>query len=96
MTQCLRSVNHEQFPMQMTQNTKYNKWLQIFAGKIFHQNSSGARTPTLSSASVTKEKTSTRNRRAEEQREHPLAHRRQRRQQEIGTEEHFFRSFQCC
>ena len=33
---------------------------------------------------------------AEEQREHPLAQRRQRRQQETGTEEHFFLSFQCC
>ena len=27
--QCLRSVNHKQFPMQMTQNRKHNKWLQI-------------------------------------------------------------------
>ena len=29
------SVNHEQFSMQMTQNTKYNKWLQILAGEDF-------------------------------------------------------------
>ena len=35
--------------------------------KIFHRNSSGARTPTLSSASATKEKTLTRNYRAERQ-----------------------------
>ena len=32
MKQCLRSVNHEQFPMQMTQN---NKWQKILAGKDF-------------------------------------------------------------
>ena len=29
MKQCLQSVNHEQFPIQMTQNNKYNKWLEI-------------------------------------------------------------------
>ena len=29
MKQCLQSVNHEQFPMQMTQNNKNNKWLEI-------------------------------------------------------------------
>ena len=36
MKQCyfnLRSVNHEQFPMQMTHITKHNKWLQILAGE---------------------------------------------------------------
>ena len=30
MKQCLQSVNHEQFPIQMTQNSKHNKWLEIF------------------------------------------------------------------
>ena len=29
MKQCLQSVNHEQFPIQMTQNNKHNKWLEI-------------------------------------------------------------------
>ena len=36
MKQCyfnLRSVNHEQFPMQMTHITKHPKWLQILAGE---------------------------------------------------------------
>ena len=40
---CLRSVNHEQFPMQMTQNNKHNKWLESSPAKIFHRNSSGER-----------------------------------------------------
>ena len=26
-------MNHEQFPMQMTQNNKHNKWLEMLAGK---------------------------------------------------------------
>ena len=26
---CLQSVNHEQFPIQMRQNNKHNKWLEI-------------------------------------------------------------------
>ena len=29
MKQCLQSVNHEQSSIQMTQNNKHNKWLQI-------------------------------------------------------------------
>ena len=29
MKQCLQSVNHEQSPIQMTQNNKHNKWLEI-------------------------------------------------------------------
>ena len=29
MKQCLQSVNHEQFPIQMTQDNKHNKWLEI-------------------------------------------------------------------
>ena len=28
-------MNHEQFPMQMTQNSKHNKWLEMLAGKDF-------------------------------------------------------------
>ena len=31
--QCLPWVNHEQFPMQMTQNNKHNKRLEMLAGK---------------------------------------------------------------
>ena len=30
MKQCLQSVNHEQFPIHMTQSSKHNKWLEIF------------------------------------------------------------------
>ena len=40
---CLPSVNHEQFPMQMKQNCKHSKWLQILAEETFHWNSSGER-----------------------------------------------------
>ena len=42
MKQCLQSVNHEQFPIQMTQNNKHNKWLEIldFQPKLLY------RTPT--------------------------------------------------
>ena len=29
MKQCLQSVNHEQFPVQMTQDNKHNKWYEI-------------------------------------------------------------------
>ena len=29
MKQCLQSVNHEQSPIQMTQNNNHNKWLEI-------------------------------------------------------------------
>ena len=29
MKQCLQSVNHEQFTIQMTQNNKHKKWLEI-------------------------------------------------------------------
>ena len=35
MKQCLLSVNHEQFPIQMTQNCKHSKYLQILAEKDF-------------------------------------------------------------
>ena len=30
MKQCLQSVNHEQFPINITQNGKHNKWPEIF------------------------------------------------------------------
>ena len=33
--QCLPSVNHEQFPIQMTQNCKHSKCLQILAEEDF-------------------------------------------------------------
>ena len=42
--QCLWSVNHEQFPMQMTQNSKHSKWLQILSEDDFPPK--GTRTPT--------------------------------------------------
>ena len=29
MKQCLQSVNYEQFRIQMAQNNKHNKWLEI-------------------------------------------------------------------
>ena len=29
MKQCLQSVNHKQFPIQMAQNNKHNRWLEI-------------------------------------------------------------------
>ena len=29
MKQSLQSVNYEQFPIQMTQDNKHNKWLEI-------------------------------------------------------------------
>ena len=35
MKQCLPSVNHEQFPIQITQNCKHSKCLQILAEKDF-------------------------------------------------------------
>ena len=37
MKQCLQSVNHEQFPIQMKQDNKHNNWLEIldFQPKLF-------------------------------------------------------------
>ena len=35
---CLQSANHQQFPMQMTQNRKHNKWLEILDGEDFPPN----------------------------------------------------------
>ena len=63
--QCLRSVNHEQFPIQMTHSSSTTSGCNSSPSKIFHRNSSGTRTPTWNSAWTTKEKTSTRNRGAE-------------------------------
>ena len=63
--QCLRSVNHEQFPIQMTHNSSTTSGCNSSPSKIFHRNSSWARTPTWNSVWTTKEKTSTRNRGAE-------------------------------
>ena len=63
--QCLRSVNLEQFPIQMTHNSSTTSGCNSSPSKIFHRNSSWARTPTWNSAWTTKEKTSTRNRGAE-------------------------------
>ena len=37
------SCDQEQFAMQMTQNSKHNKWLEILAGEDFPSNSSGER-----------------------------------------------------
>ena len=59
--QCLLSVNHEQFPIQMTHNSSTTSGCNSSPSKIFHRNSSGARTPTWYSE-WTSEKTSIRNR----------------------------------
>ena len=86
MKQCyfnLRSVNHEQFPMQMTHITKHNKWLQILAGEDSPPKPLWSENAEFKFI-VNNEgelKMSTRNRRAEEQRKHRLAQRRQRRQE---------------
>ena len=53
--QCLPSVNHERFPIQMTH--KHNKWPQILAKGDLPPKSSGARTPTSNSTRATKKKT---------------------------------------
>ena len=77
--QCLRSVNLEQFSIQMTHNSSTTSGCNSSPSKIFHRNSSWARTPTWNSAWTTKEKTSTRKRGAERT---SLTQRKQRRQQE--------------
>ena len=77
----LPSVNHEQFPMQMTH--KHNKWLQIpLPGRI------STETPLEWERRLQTQREQRRRRRQQEtakQKEHRLAQRRQRRQQE--TEE---------
>ena len=79
MKQCLQSVNHEQFSIQMTQNNKHNKWLEIldFQPKLLW------RTPTKIHREQKKiiacgEGDDNKKQRAKH-REHRLAQRRQRR-----------------
>ena len=55
--------------------------------KIFHRNSSGARTPTSNSAWTTKDSRRRRQQETVEQKEHRLAQRKQRRQQETEEQE---------
>ena len=67
-------MNHEQFPTQMTQNSKHNKWLEMLAGKDF--------TPKLLWRTPTKihwERKRQRQQKAAKQRDNRLAQRRQRR-----------------
>ena len=70
--QCLPSVNHEQFPIQMTQNCKHSKCLQILAEKDFPLKLLG-RTPIKIYRRADR-------RRQPRSREHRLAQRKQRRQ----------------
>ena len=74
--QCLPSVNHEQFPMQMAH--KRNKWLQILAEEDFSPKQRRLKIQR-------KQRRRRRQQETAEQRERRLAQRRQRRQQE--TEE---------
>ena len=73
MKQCLQSVNHEQFRIQMTQNNKHNKWLEF---SIFNRNSSGARRLKFIASGEDDDNKKPR----AKHREHRLAQRRQRRQ----------------
>ena len=73
--QCLRSVNHEQFPMQMTQNNKHNKWLEMLASRDFPPKLL-RRTPTK----IHREGRRRRQQEAVKQRDNGLAQRRQRHQ----------------
>ena len=80
MKQCLQSVNRKQFSIQMTQNNKYNKWLEIldFQPKLLW------RTPTKIHREQKKKIIAcggddNKKQRAKH-REHRLAQRRQRRQ----------------
>ena len=68
MKQCLGSVNREQFPMQMTQNNKPNKWLEILDGKDFPPKLLW-RTPTK----IYRERRRRREQEAAKQREHWLS-----------------------
>ena len=73
MKQCLQSVNHEQFPIHMTLNSKHNKWLEIvnFQPKLLW------RMPTK----IHREREDDDNKKPRtKHREHRLAQRRQRRQ----------------
>ena len=79
----LPSVNHEQFPMQMTQ--KHNKWLQIpLPGRI------STETPLEWERRLQTQREQRRRRRQQEtvkQKEHCLAQRKQHRQQETEEQE---------
>ena len=68
-------MSHEQFPMQMTQNSKHNKWLEVLAGKDFPPKLLW-RTPTK----IHRERRRRRQQKAAKQRDNRLAQRRQRRQ----------------
>ena len=73
--QCLRSVNHEQFPIHMTQNSKHNKCLEFLTGEDFP--------PKLLWGRPTKIYREQRRRQQQEtakKRGHRLSQRRQRRQ----------------
>ena len=72
MKQCLQSVNHEQFRIQMTQNNKHNKWLEF---SIFNRNSSGERRLKFIASGEDDDNTP-----RAKHREHRLSQRRQRRQ----------------
>ena len=72
---CKAQMNHEQFPMQMTQNSKHNKWLEMLAGKDFPPKLLW-RTPTK----IHRERRRRRQQKAAKQRDNRLAQRRQRRQ----------------
>ena len=72
MKQCLQSVNHEQFHIQMTQNNKHNKWLEF---SIFNRNSSGERRLKFIASGEDDD-----NKPRAKHREHRLSQRRQRRQ----------------
>ena len=67
-------MNHEQFPMQMTQNSKHNNWLEMLAGKDFPPKLLW-RTPTK----IHRERRRRRQQKAAKQRDNRLAQRRQRR-----------------
>ena len=73
--QCLRSVNHEQFPVQMTQNSNHNKWLEILAGDDFPPKLLGGTPP-----KIHREGRKWWQQETARQRVHRLVRRRQRRQ----------------
>ena len=66
-------MNHEQCPIQMTQNNKHNKWVEIF---IFNRNSFGERRLKFIASGEDDDNKKP----CAKHREHRLAQRRQRRQ----------------
>ena len=89
--QCLRSVNHEQFPIQMTHNSSTKSGCNSSASKIF-----STEIPLKRERRLEIQREQRRRRREQEiaeQREHRLAQRRQRRQQ--ATEEQRNRRLEC-